>query len=69
MYIYDEQYEPMQGNWDDEEDDDEMTARFRLAVEMAIAERKAAGLPIVRYDRVRKAPYLEYPDGRIEYET
>lgn len=50
------------------QDDSEMTVRFRLAVEMAIAERKAAGLPIVRYDRIRKLAYLEYPDGRIEYE-
>jgi len=50
-------------------DDSETTARFRQAVEMAIAERKAAGLPIVRYDRTRKIPYLEYPDGRIEYKT
>ena len=40
----------------------------REAVRKAIAEAKANGHPIGRYDSELKKAYLEYPDGRRDYE-
>jgi addiction module RelB/DinJ family antitoxin len=42
-------------------------AAFGQAVKSAIARKQAAGLPVARYDAVKKRPYFEYPDGRREY--
>lgn len=47
--------------------DDEMTERFRKAVELANLKKKAMGLPVQKYDAERKQPYLEYADGSREY--
>ncbi len=48
--------------------DDEMTRRFRKAVELANEYKKARGEPIARFDWNTRRPYLEYPDGRREYD-
>jgi addiction module RelB/DinJ family antitoxin len=37
------------------------------AANTSIGETKARGLPVAHYDVKRKRPYLEYPDGRKEY--
>ena len=47
--------------------DDEMTERFIAAVRIADEIKRIKGVPIARYDKEKKKPYLEYPDGRIEY--
>jgi len=47
--------------------DDEMTERFRKAVELEIELRIARGEPIARYDQTTGKSFLEYPDGRREY--
>jgi DNA-damage-inducible protein J len=40
----------------------------KKAVHRAIRETRAKGQPVALYDAKRKRPYLEYPDGRKEYE-
>ena len=47
--------------------DEEMDRLFKAGVEAAIQRQKIMGFPVARYDIERKLPYLEYPDGRIEY--
>ncbi len=47
--------------------DDDLVRRFEEAVRQANEESKAQGLPVTGYDRVRKASYIEYPDGRRVY--
>lgn len=47
--------------------DDELVLRFHEAIEQENAASKAQALPITGYDRVRKASYIEYPDGRRVY--
>lgn len=47
--------------------DDEMTERFRLAVQISIWEKKIKGVPVPGWDRERKEAFLEYPDGHREY--
>ncbi|GHV73457.1 hypothetical protein AGMMS49940_07590 [Spirochaetia bacterium] len=46
----------------------EMEAAFGKAVWSAIAHKHAAGLPVARFDADTERPYLEYPDGRKDYE-
>jgi len=41
--------------------------RAKTAVNEEINKAKAKGLPVAIYDSIRKCPYLEYPDGRKEY--
>ena len=41
---------------------------FAALVKEEIAAAKAKGLPVALYDVDLKKPYLEYPDGRREYE-
>jgi len=48
--------------------DDELTYRFREAVRIENEIKKIKGLPISKFDFDKKKPYLEYPDGRREYE-
>jgi len=48
--------------------DEELTKRFEEAVRIENEIKVIKGLPIAKYDFVKKAPYLEYPDGRREYE-
>jgi hypothetical protein len=47
--------------------DDELTKRFEEAVRIENEIKKIKGHPIAKYDYTKKAPYLEYPDGRKEY--
>lgn len=47
--------------------DDELTERFKIAVEIDKYICKVKGLPIACYDEETKRAYLEYPDGRREY--
>ena len=47
--------------------DDEMTNLFTQAVKIEIEISKIKGTPITRYDAEKKAVFLEYPDGHIEY--
>jgi len=45
----------------------EMELDFQMAVAEAIDRDHASGYPIALYDKVKKCPYLEYPDGRRAY--
>ena len=47
--------------------DEELTKRFEEAVRIENEIKTIKGLPIAKYDFEKKAPYLEYPDGRKEY--
>ena len=47
--------------------DDEMTERFIAAVRIADEIKRIKGVPIARYDKEQRKPYLEYPDGRRKY--
>ncbi|HEY5583187.1 MAG TPA: hypothetical protein VIK78_01695 [Ruminiclostridium sp.] len=47
--------------------DEELTKRFEEAVRIENEIKTIKGLPIAKYDFKKKAPYLEYPDGRKEY--
>ena len=46
--------------------DDEMTQRFKKAVELGKALKTARGEPIARFDKATGKVFLEYPDGRRE---
>jgi hypothetical protein len=48
--------------------DDEMTRRFQAAVKLSIEKNKVLGLPVSKYDFQNHRAYLQYPDGRKEYE-
>jgi len=48
--------------------DDELTYRFIEAVRLENEAKKIKGVPIAGYDMKRRAPYIEYADGRREYE-
>ena len=50
-----------------DQQDDYMTAVFKAAVNEAIQDSFASGIPVARYDVEAKKPYMEYPDGRREY--
>ena len=45
----------------------EMERGFKSAVTGAIDRHRSDGYPIALYDKAKKRPYLEYPDGRREY--
>ena len=44
-----------------------MTRSFQKSVSEAIAETLAAGVPVAKWDNVRKQAYMEYPDGTRDY--
>jgi len=46
----------------------QIEAGFKKAVDETIAQDRANGYPIALYDAEKKCPYLEYPDGRREYD-
>ena len=48
--------------------DEEMDRRFNFALQQEIERKKILGLPISRYDKDLKKPYLEFSDGRREYD-
>ena len=47
--------------------DEEMTLRFRKAVDLEKQLKIARGEPIARFDKTTGKVFLEYPDGRREY--
>lgn len=47
--------------------DEELTIRFNEAIRLENEYNRAKGVPIVRYDAVRKQVYFENPDGTIKY--
>ena len=49
------------------EQNDYMTRSFQKSVSKAIAEAKAAGAPIARWDNTCKRAYMEDPDGTRDY--
>jgi addiction module RelB/DinJ family antitoxin len=46
----------------------QMETAFQKAVAESVAADRANGYPIALYDAERKCPYLEYPDGKREYD-
>jgi hypothetical protein len=48
--------------------DEEMTRRFVEAVRIENEIKKIKGVPIAGFDMERQLPYIEYADGRREYE-
>lgn len=48
--------------------DEELTHRFKEAVRIENEIKKLKKQPIAKYDFDRHKPYIEYPDGRREYE-
>lgn len=48
--------------------DEELTHRFKEAVRIENEIKKLKKQPIAKYDFDRRRPYIEYPDGRREYE-
>ena len=49
------------------QEDEDMDARARQAVKVAIEKAQFLKKPIAKYDKVNKRAYLEYPDGTVEY--
>ena len=49
--------------------DEELTIRFREAVRIENEIKRIKKFPIARYDYEKNMPYIEYPDGRKEYNT
>ncbi len=47
--------------------EDDITTRFRAAVQREIVMKMQNGTPIARYDNESKRAYLEHPDGTREY--
>lgn len=47
--------------------DEELTERFKVAVEIDKKICEIKGLPLSCYDDEAKLPYLLYPDGRRVY--
>ncbi|MGL4483462.1 MAG: type II toxin-antitoxin system RelB/DinJ family antitoxin [Anaerovoracaceae bacterium] len=48
--------------------DDELTQRFIDAVKIENEIKRAKGVAVAKFDTKAKKVYLEYPDGRKEYE-
>lgn len=48
--------------------DDELTERFKQSIRLDQKMCRIKKLPICKYDYEKKLAYLEYPDGRREYE-
>ena len=48
--------------------DDELTERFKQSIRLDQEICRIKKLPICKYDHEKKLAYLEYPDGRREYE-
>ena len=44
-----------------------MESEFQKVVAKELDRDSADGHPIALYDKIKKCPYLEYPDGRREY--
>lgn len=48
--------------------DADQIIRFQAAVQIEIAKKKLLGKPIAKYDIETGKAYLEYPDGKRQYE-
>ena len=48
--------------------DDELTRRFIEAIRLENEEKKVKGVPVAGYDTEKGQSYIEYADGRREYE-
>ena len=48
--------------------DEELTRRFVEAIRLDNERKKIMGTPIAGYDTATDTPYIEYADGRREYE-
>ncbi len=49
--------------------DDDLTERFKGVIALDNELKKIKGLPVAKYDSQTQKAYLEYPDGRREYEN
>ncbi|MBO4546566.1 MAG: hypothetical protein J5700_03215 [Treponema sp.] len=47
--------------------DEELTAKFNEAIRIETEISKAKGVPVVRYDGIKRQVYYEYADGKIQY--
>jgi len=47
---------------------DPIERRMREAVEAKVSVAKSSGSPVALYDDLQNRPFLEYPDGRREYD-
>ena len=56
-----------QDDWE-EISDEELTERFKQSIRLDQEICRIKKLAICKYDNEKKAAYLEYPDGRREYE-
>jgi DNA-damage-inducible protein J len=45
----------------------EIEKKYQKAVVETIDQAHATGFPVALYDKTKRCPYLEYPDGRREY--
>lgn len=48
--------------------DEELTELFKQSIRLDQEVCRIKKLPICKYDKEKKLAYLEYPDGRREYE-
>lgn len=48
-------------------EDRELTEKFKKAVQLEVAKKKALGAPVAKYDAKKKQAYLVYADGTKEY--
>ena len=46
--------------------DDEISERFKKAVELENEEKRIMKIPLPKYDEEKQEAYLEYPDGTKE---
>lgn len=44
-------------------------AALQRAVSQKTGEQLKKGIPVARYDAKKKAVYLEYPDGSVQYHS
>lgn len=49
-------------------DDQDEVARIQRGVRLHLKMQENNGVPVAKYDAKQKKPYLEYPDGRKEYD-
>ena len=49
-------------------DDEQLDRVIRKGVAAHVKKLIRRGCPVAMYDAEKKAPYIQYPDGRREYE-
>lgn len=65
--IFDEQDDDFAA-YEDPELDEDLSELFKEAIRLDQEMCRIKKLPICKYDYEKDAAYLEYPDGRREYE-